>query len=87
MYPKYHFFLGLLFSLLSWFLFPQINLVGFIIILLSSILIDVDHYLFFILVKKDFNLKKAHIWFDKKCQAYYKMPKPERKQVPKFPKN
>lgn len=63
MYPKQHIILGAIFSGILFFLFPQIGLIGFSLIFLSSILIDVDHYLYYVYKKKDWNLKKAHKWF------------------------
>ena len=62
MLPRNHFFLGLIFSLIlvNFFNFP---LIAGIIILLSSVLIDVDHYLYYVYKKKDWNLKKAYEWF------------------------
>jgi len=38
------------------------------LILLSSILIDVDHYFFYVIKKKDWNPKKAYEWFDEKME-------------------
>lgn len=52
MHVHHHIILGFLFSLM---LFP---LVGYfsLIIFLSSFLIDVDHYFYYVIKKKDFNL-------------------------------
>lgn len=72
MYLKQHLFFGLIFSSALFFIFPQISLLGFSIIFLSSVLIDVDHYIYYICTKKDFNLKKAYGWFiqqDKRCRS------------------
>jgi len=72
MYLKQHIFFGLIFAVGIFLLFPQISLLGFSIIILSSVLIDIDHYFFYIYKKKDFNLKKAYQWFlqeDSHCRS------------------
>src|SRR3989344_2064766 len=60
MLPKYHALLGFIFSAIVFLIFPQIKLIGALIIFLSSFLIDVDHYLYYIIIKKDFSLKNAY---------------------------
>jgi len=62
MLPKYHIILGLVFSIILILIFPQIGILGFLIIFLSSVLIDVDHYLSFAYNKKDFSLSKSYVW-------------------------
>ncbi|GAH03477.1 unnamed protein product [marine sediment metagenome] len=62
MYPKQHLFLGIIFSLIILLIFPQIGLPGFLIIILSSVLIDVDHYIYYVYNKKDWSLKNAYNW-------------------------
>ena len=65
MYPKQHFFSGMIFALFLLIIFPQIKLIGFFIIVLSTVLFDVDHYLYYVYKKKDFSLRNAYNWFDK----------------------
>jgi len=60
MLPKAHIILGLIFSVLLFFL--HITILEASLIFLSSVLIDVDHYLFIIKRKKIWNLKKAFYW-------------------------
>ena len=82
MYLKQHIFFGLIFALALLLLFPKIGYLGFSIIILSSVLIDFDHYLFYIYKKKDFNLKNAYNLFiqeDKHCRS---LPWEERKNLP-----
>ncbi|MGV8151754.1 MAG: hypothetical protein ACP5OG_01610 [Candidatus Nanoarchaeia archaeon] len=59
MLPKTHIILGFVFSLLLFYFFDlsffQSSLVFF-----SSFLIDFDHYIWYILRKKDFSLKHAY---------------------------
>ncbi len=62
MFVKFHILLGAIFSFLVWLIFPSIEFSGFLIIFLSSVLIDFDHYLLYLFEKRDFNLKKAY-WY------------------------
>jgi len=85
MLPKTHFIFGLIFALIIFYLFPQINLTGFFIILMSSFLIDIDHYLLYIIIKRDFNLKKSHKWFVDKRNYALTLPKEKRRKLNPFP--
>jgi hypothetical protein len=59
MLPKTHAIIGLVFSILIYILF-KINVIDALLIFLSSIFIDVDHYLLFAIRNKDFSLKNAY---------------------------
>lgn len=78
MFVKHHIFFGAIFSSLLLYFFPQITLFGAIIIFLSSILIDVDHYLYYVFVKKSWNLFKAHRWFCERHAYLMKLSREER---------
>jgi hypothetical protein len=78
MLPKYHVLSGFIFSLIIFLIFPEINLIGFTIIFLSSFLIDVDHYLFYVFTKKDLSLKKAHKFFLKEHKKFHKLSYKEK---------
>ena len=80
MLPKSHFIFGLIFSLLLLFLFPQIEILGFLIIFASSFLIDVDHYLFYVFIKKDYSLKNAYHWFMEKHRKFRNLSRSERRE-------
>lgn len=80
MLPKTHFILGLIFSLILLLVFQEIGAVGFLIVLASSVLIDIDHYLFYVFLKKDVSLKNSYKWFleyDKKFKSLSKEQKIE----------
>lgn len=64
MLPRSHILFGMIFSFLIWLLFP-ITLLDASIIFLSSFLIDIDHYLLYMLRKKDFSLSHAYKYFYK----------------------
>ena len=78
MLPKTHFILGLLFSAIMLYIFPQIGLFGVGIIFLSSFLIDIDHYLFYIIMEGDFSLKRAYRWHMIKRQKMRELSRKER---------
>lgn len=62
MLPKSHIFYGAILALASWVSFPDIPLISISLIFFSSVLIDVDHYLWYGFVKKDWSLKNAYYY-------------------------
>jgi len=66
MLPKYHIIFGFLFSLILFIFFPFIGLGGFLIIFASSVLIDVDHYVYYLFKNKIFSINKAYNYFFEK---------------------
>jgi len=62
MLPKYHILIGFLVSLIIVFTF-NIPWIGGLIIFLSSFLIDVDHYLYYVFKERDISLKNAYNYF------------------------
>ena len=45
MLPRWHIFLGAIFSLLIWALYPETKLLYIVLIFLASFMIDFDHYM------------------------------------------
>lgn len=80
MRPLKHLLFGIFFAIISLFLFPKIGFLGFFIILLSNFLIDVDHYLFYAIKNKNWNLKKAYFWHVKNGEKILSFPKKKRKE-------
>lgn len=78
MYPKQHIIFGIIFSAFLLFLFPQIGSTGFLIIFLSSFLIDVDHYLYSVYKKKDLSLKNAYNWLTKNKKMFFSLSRKQR---------
>lgn len=78
MLPSKHIVFGFLFSLLILIIFPSIDFFAFLIIFLSSFLIDVDHYLYHIFAKRNFSLKKARGWFMEKHFESLKLSKKDK---------
>lgn len=80
MYPKQHLLYGAIFAGFLFFLFPQIGWLGFIIILASTVLIDADHYLYYVFKKKDLSLPNAYKWLVKKHKEFLSFSREKRNQ-------
>jgi len=63
MLPKTHVIIGLISIAIISLIFPAISLLGLAIIFASSVLIDVDHYVYYVWKKRDLSLRNAYIWF------------------------
>lgn len=81
MLPKIHIILGLIFSLIVFLIFPSVGWIGFALIFLSSFLIDIDHYLYYVWLKKDFSLKNAYNWFKKGTEIFKTLSKEKQDKV------
>ena len=63
MLPKTHAIAGAIFSILLYYIF-HLTFFQASLIFLSSFLIDFDHYVWYVIMKKDFNLKKSYDFFN-----------------------
>jgi len=81
MHPKAHIFLGAIFTLLLFFLFPKVPPLGFLIVFLSSFLIDGDHYVYYLLKEKKFNLIKCYNWYKARVKKTQSLPFEKRKKI------
>lgn len=68
MYPKSHIMLGIIFVVILYCLFPRIGILNLWIIFLSSVLIDVDHYIVYVKRKRKLGLMGAFLWYDKRIK-------------------
>ena len=80
MLPKYHIILGIIFSFILVYFF-NLSLIAGIIIFLSSVLIDIDHYLYYVYKKKDLSLRRAYNWFINKRKRILLLPKKQRAKI------
>lgn len=64
MLPKWHILLGGIFSLALHFLL-EVSLINSSLVFLASVFIDIDHYLFYVIRFKNWNLKQAYLWHKK----------------------
>lgn len=81
MLPSRHIILGFLASLLLLWIYPEFQWWGAVIIFLSSVLIDVDHYLFYTIKHRDFSLSNAYRWFIKHRDVFLKLSPEEREKM------
>lgn len=65
MLPRWHIVLGILFTILLAFIAPGIKISGLALIFLSSVLIDLDHYLASIMKTRKFGLKSSFDYYKK----------------------
>lgn len=79
MLPKHHLILGIFFCLILYFF--NFSFFSLVIIFLSSVLIDIDHYLWYVFGKKQFSLKQAYSWFIKTGKYYDNLPEKQRKKL------
>ncbi len=81
MNPQVHFILGIPFIAILYFFFsPVISVFGLTIIFLSSVLIDADHYIYYIFKKKNFNPFKSYEWYKKNTCTFCSLPKEKQKE-------
>lgn len=66
MLPKTHAILGLVFSVILFLLVPDVSLVDASLVFLASVFVDADHYIYYVLRKKDISLRNAYAWFIEK---------------------
>lgn len=81
MLPKYHIAFGAIASIIIFIIFPKIGISGALIILLSSFLIDFDHYLYYVYKKRKLGLKGAYHWYSKKCELFKNLKKEEKEKI------
>ena len=79
MLPKYHILFGLIFVAILYLIFPSISVLGLIIIFLSSVLIDVDHVLYYSFKKRNLNPIKAYKWYMERLKEFKKLSREQRR--------
>ncbi len=71
MLPKTHAILGIISSILIYFIF-KITFFEAFLIFFASVFTDFDHYTWYVLKKKDFSLKNAYIFQKKEMHIKHK---------------
>ncbi len=82
MLPKTHAILGLIFSIIIYFMF-QINLFQAFLIFFASVFIDFDHYLWYVCRKKGLNPFISVRYFKEKKRKYLSLNPEERNKYKK----
>jgi len=83
MYPSQHLAIGIIFAGILFLIFPEISILGFFLIVASTVLIDVDHYLIYIGITGDWSLKNAYNWYRARGKKFKKLSREERKELGK----
>ncbi len=78
MYPLQHLIFGTFFSAVLLLLFSNIGAIGFLLILTSSVLIDIDHCIYYVYKKKDWNLRNAYKYFVENERRMLSLPRKRR---------
>lgn len=80
MMPKTHIISGILASSFLYYVWDA-SFLACLLFLKASVLIDVDHYLFYAWKKRDWHLGRAFGWFVSKKKKFEKLVRAERKKV------
>jgi len=78
MYPLQHLIFTGIFASGLFFLFPQMGFIGFLIITVSGVLIDVDHYLYYVYKRKNLSLTDSYRWYLKNEKKFLSLPREKR---------
>jgi hypothetical protein len=77
MLPKIHALIGIILSILICLIF-HISLFYTFVVFFASVFIDFDHYVWFVIKKKDFSLKNAYHHFKEKRKIFHKLSNKEK---------
>ena len=81
MRPITHLILGIVLAAVLFVILPEISLIQLGIIVASSVLIDIDHYSYYIYKKKKINPIKAYKWYTANIKKCCSMPKEQKGKV------
>ena len=79
MLPHKHFVYGIVLSLILILIVPEIKFIGVLLTILSTTLLDADHYFYYLFKKKDFSLINAYYFFKNNNKKFKKLPPLQRK--------
>jgi len=78
MLPQIHFLLGLIVSVILYLGFPEIGIFNLVVFLAATVLIDADHYLYYVYKKRNWGLVGSVRWFLEKGKILVKMKRKKR---------
>lgn len=81
MYISHHIILGIIFSVILFLVIPQVGLIEAGLIFFASFLIDFDHYLYYGIKNKDWNLKRAYKRSMKTSKKYRSFSREKRNKL------
>jgi len=77
MLPSRHVFFGSIMAILL-LVISKVGIIEASIFLASTVLIDVDHYIYYVFVKKNWSLPKAYRWYKIYKEKWFKLSREER---------
>lgn len=81
MFVSRHIFFGIILSILLFIFFPTLGFFPIAIIFLSSVLIDVDHYFYYLIQTRELSLAKAYNWYMERWKKLKNIPKEKIKEI------
>ncbi len=81
MLPQTHMLLGIVFVAAIFLIFPSVGILGASIIFLSSFLIDIDHYIYYVYKKKSINPLRAYKWYTDHKTKCHSLSKEQKKKT------
>lgn len=78
MLPKWHILFGAIVSLIIWLIEPSTSIWAILTIFLSSVLIDVDHYIYYLIKRRDIRLSVAYREYLKKRIFWHGLSQKEK---------
>lgn len=80
MLPRWHILLGFMFSLLIYAAF-NIDVISFLILFISTWVIDIDHYFWYIIKKRNIKFSSAYKYFFQRRGKLKNLPKKQILQI------
>jgi hypothetical protein len=81
MLPHEHLIVGIIFSVILFFINPSVGFLGILLIVLSTVLVDVDHYLFYAVKKRDLSLIHAYKWYQSNRIRTHNLSRKEKRKI------
>ena len=81
MNPLKHLILGIILGIILFVTLPEIGLVQLGIIVASSILIDIDHYFYYVYKRKKISPIKAYKWYTVSIRKTNKLPRKQKRDI------
>ena len=81
MLPYEHLIVGVIFTVILFFINPSIGFLGALLIVLSTVLVDIDHYIFYAIKKRDLSLINAYKWYQSNRVKTHHLSKKEKSKI------
>jgi hypothetical protein len=81
MRPNRHIVFGAIFTLVLFLILPRTNLFDYLIIFLSTFMIDLDHYIYYVFKERGLNPLKAYKWHMKNFKKFHTLSFEQKKRI------